>query len=432
MTARLTSTDLGFAQAFDALVAQKRGAAPDVAADVSAILLDVRARGDEAVCHYTEKFDRVSLAPVDLRVTEATMNEAIHSIDAETRAALELAASRIEAYHREQLPTSGRRTDEAGVELGGRWTPIDAVGLYVPGGKASYPSSVLMNAIPACVAGVARIVMCVPAPGGNINPLVLAAAKLAGVNEVYCVGGAQAIAALAYGTATIAPVDKIVGPRNAYVAEAKRQVFGHVGIDMIAGPSEILVVADGKNAPALTAMDLLSQAEHDEVAQSILITDDPAFADAVAEKVDHHLETLPSAAVARRSWNDFGAIIKVGDLVADAPELIDRLAPEHLMIATGDPDALFERVRHAGAVFLGRHTPEALGDYVVGSNHVLPTARSARFSSGLTVLEFMKRTSIVRAGEAGLKAIGPAAVRLAEAEGLPAHAASVRMRLDRD
>lgn len=428
MPQRLNSLDANFATAFDALVAQKRGASPDVAAVVSAIIAEVRGKGDVALCQYTEKFDGLKLKPADLRITASEIESAYASVDAEARAALELAASRIEVYHKRQMPTSERYTDDVGVELGGRWTPIEAVGLYVPGGKASYPSSVLMNAVPARAAGVARVVMCVPAPKGVLNPLVLAAAKIAGVHEVYRVGGAQAVAAMAYGTDTIKPVDKIVGPGNAFVAEAKRQVFGHVGIDMIAGPSEILVVADAKNDPAVIAVDLLSQAEHDETAQSILITDDAGFADAVCAAVDDHLSTLASAPLARQSWNDFGAVIVVRD-IKESPSLIDRLAPEHLMIATDDPEAIFDQVHHAGAVFLGRETPEAIGDYVAGSNHVLPTGRSARFSSGLTIFAFLKRTSIVRAGEAGLAALGPAAQRLAEAEGLPAHARSVSIRL---
>ncbi len=430
MPQRLNSLDANFAAAFDALVAQKRGASSDVAGVVSAIIKEVRSKGDTALRQYTEKFDGLKLDPAGLRITAEEIESACAAVDADARAALELAARRIEAYHKRQMPKSERYTDDAGVELGGRWTPIEAVGLYVPGGKASYPSSVLMNAVPARAAGVARIVMCVPTPKGALNPLVLVAAKIAGVDEIYRVGGAQAVAAMAYGTDTIKPVDKIVGPGNAFVAEAKRQVFGHVGIDMIAGPSEILVVADAKNDPTVTAIDLLSQAEHDETAQSILITDDATFADAVCAAVGGHLETLASAPLARQSWNDFGAVIVLRDL-DEAPALIDRLAPEHLMIATDDPEVIFDQVRHAGAVFLGRETPEAIGDYVAGSNHVLPTGRSARFSSGLTIFEFLKRTSIVRAGKAGLAALGPAAQRLAEAEGLPAHARSVSIRLEK-
>jgi len=432
MTQRLDSSDQDFVAQFAALVTQKRGAAPDVARVVADIVADVVARGDKALCHYTEKLDGLAVSPAGLKISRDEIEAAYQSVDASARADLELAASRIEAYHKRQLPKDERYTDEEGIELGGRWTPIEAVGIYVPGGKASYPSSVLMNAVPARVAGVKRIAMCVPTPKGEINPLVLAAAKIAGVDEIYRLGGAQAVAALAYGTDTIPPVDKIVGPGNAYVAEAKRQVFGHVGIDMIAGPSEILVVADAKNDPQWTAIDLLSQAEHDEIAQSILITDDRGFANAVCEGVEDHLATLPSAPIARKSWEGFGAVVIVSNLEGEAPALIDQLAPEHLMIAAENPDGIFENVHHAGAVFLGRNTPEAIGDYVAGSNHVLPTGRSARFSSGLTIFEFIKRTSIVRVGEGGLAAIGPAAERLAEAEGLPAHARSIRIRLGRD
>jgi len=432
MTQRLDSSNQDFAAQFAALVAQKRGAAPDVAKAVADIIADVVARGDKALCHYTEKLDGLAVSPAGLKITTDEIEAAYSSVDADALAALKLAASRIEAYHKRQLPKDERYTDEAGIELGGRWISIDAVGIYVPGGKASYPSSVLMNAIPARVAGVNRIAMCVPTPKGEVNALVLAAAKIAGVDEIYRLGGAQAVAALAYGTDTIPPVDKIVGPGNSYVAEAKRQVFGQVGIDMIAGPSEILVVADAENNPQWTAIDLLSQSEHDELSQSILITDDQGFADAVCADIEDHLSTLASAPIARKSWDGFGAVVVVSDLEGEAPGLIDQLAPEHLMIATDTPDEIFEDVHHAGAVFLGRNTPEAIGDYVAGSNHVLPTGRSARFSSGLTVFEFIKRTSFVRVGEGGLAAIGPAAERLAEAEGLPAHARSIRIRLKRD
>ncbi|MFP4004836.1 MAG: histidinol dehydrogenase, partial [Alphaproteobacteria bacterium] len=343
--------------------------------------------------------------------------------------ALTLAAERIETFHRRQLPEDGRVTDSAGVELGHRWTPLDSVGVYVPGGTASYPSSLLMNAVPARVAGVARIAMTVPAPKGKLNPLVLAAARIAGVDEIYRVGGAQAVAALAFGTETIAPVDKIVGPGNAYVAEAKRQVFGTVGIDMMAGPSEILVVADADNDPVWIAADLLSQAEHDENSQAILITDDRAFAEVVMAAAEDHLANLPRAAIARKSWEDHGAVILVAEL-DQAPPLIDRIAPEHLEIATEEPDRLLARIRHAGAIFLGRHTPEAVGDYVAGSNHVLPTSGTARFSSGLSVFDFLKHSAVVRCTPESLGEIGPAAVTLAEAEGLEAHARSVALRLN--
>ncbi len=432
MVQRLDMADKEFAASFNALVAQKRGDDANVSQVVSEILAAIAVRGDDALCHYTEKLDGFAVVPGALRVSAPEIRHALDSIDRETRHALELAARRIEAYHKRQLPRDDRYTDEMDVELGGRWSPIEAVGIYVPGGKASYPSSVLMSAVPARVAGVDRVVMCVPAPEGELNPLVLAAAHVAGVHEIYRVGGAQAIAAMAYGTGAIKAVDKIVGPGNAFVAEAKRQVFGRVGIDLIAGPSEILVIADGNNDPAWTAIDLLAQAEHDEIAQSILITDDLGFADAVEAAVNVHLATLSSAAIAAKSWQDFGAIIVVGNLLQEAPALVDRLAPEHLMIATDNADKIFDEVRHAGAVFLGSRTPEAIGDYVAGSNHVLPTGRSARFSSGLTVFEFLKRTSIVRVGEKGLREIGPTAQLLAEAEGLPAHARSVIIRLEND
>ncbi len=429
MAQRLNIHFKDFAEQFKALVETPRGSVANVSLTVSDILSDVAKRGDEAVCHYTNKFDGHVVEVGNLRIREDEVKAAIAQVDAADLEALKLAAGRIEAYHKRQMPTDDRYTDDAGVELGCRWTAIDAVGLYVPGGKASYPSSVLMNAVPAKVAGVSRLVMCVPTPNGELNPLVLAAADIAGVDEIYRIGGAQAIAAMAYGTDTIAAVDKIVGPGNAFVAEAKRQVFGKVGIDLIAGPSEILVVADGDNVARMTAIDLLSQAEHDETAQSILLTDDGEFADKVEKAIEEELKILPSAAIASKSWNDFGAIIVVGDLLDDAPALVDALAPEHLMIATDEPEALFERVKHAGAIFMGRSTPEAIGDYVAGSNHVLPTNRSARFSSGLTLFEFLKRTSVVRTDSAALAKIGPAAVRLADAEGLPAHATSVSKRL---
>jgi histidinol dehydrogenase len=430
MPLRLDSAALAFDSEFAALIAGKREAAADVDADVALIISDVASRGDAALVELTGKFDRLNLAPSELRIPAAEIAAAAGSCDLATLAALRLAADRIESYHRRQMPEDMDYIDEQGIRLGARWTPVAAVGLYVPGGTASYPSSVLMNAIPAKVAGVERLVMTVPTPDGVLNPLVLAAAHLAGVDEIYRIGGAQAIAALAYGTGTIAAVDKIVGPGNAYVAAAKRRVFGIVGIDMIAGPSEILVVADRHNDPAWVAADLLSQAEHDPAAQSILITDDAGFADAVAAAVERHLENLPRKAIAGASWHAHGAIITVRDW-AEAVPLIDRVAPEHLELMIDDADDVAMRIRNAGAIFLGRHTPEAIGDYVAGTNHVLPTARSARFSSGLGVLDFMKRTSLVRCDEAGLAAIGPAAELLARAEGLDAHATSIAIRLNR-
>ena len=430
MAIRLDASDKGFETAFQELLGAKREASVDVNDAVEKIIADVRARGDEALVELTNKFDRVSLTAADLRIPDADLDAAVKACDAKTLDALKLAKLRIEAYHARQRPTDARYTDDVGVELGHRWTPVGAVGLYVPGGTANYPSSVLMNAIPAKVAGVERVVMVVPMPDGKVNPLVLAAARLAGVDEVYRVGGAQAVAALAYGTATIAPVDKIVGPGNAWVAAAKRQVFGTVGIDMIAGPSEILVVADGDNDPAWIAADLLSQAEHDESSQSILITDDADFASRVDAEVARQLSLLPRQKTATRSWQDFGAIIIV-KAIEDAIPLVDRLAPEHLEIALDDPEPMAAKIRNAGAIFLGRYTPEAIGDYVAGSNHVLPTARSARFSSGLNVLDFVKRTSIVRCDAASLAAIGPAAVALAAAEGLDAHGKSVSIRLNK-
>jgi histidinol dehydrogenase len=378
---------------------------------------------------YTRRFDRTALSAADLAIPPVEVDAAIAACAPETIAALETAARRIEDFHRRQTPDNVSYVDAVGVRLGYRWTPISAAGLYVPGGTAAYPSSVLMNAIPAKVAGVERLVMVVPAPDGRLNPLVLAAARLAGVDEIFRVGGAQAVAALAFGTATIRPVDKIVGPGNAYVAAAKRQVFGTVGIDLIAGPSEILVVADGDNDPTWIAADLLSQAEHDESAQAILITDDAGFAQAVMQAVEGHLRTLPRADIARRSWSSFGAVIVVTQL-DEAVDLVDLIAPEHLELAVADPDGLADRVRNAGAIFLGRHTPEAVGDYVGGPNHVLPTARSARFSSGLGVLDFMKRTTLLGCDAQSLRQVGPAAVTLAQAEGLGAHALSVSLRLN--
>ena len=428
MALRLDSASLDFEAAFTGLLATKREVSEDVDAAVRAIIRDVRADGDAALVRYSQRFDRVDLRALGLRGSAAEIAAAVRASRPEELAALRLAHERIRAFHARQLPENLRFTDPLGVDLGWRWTAIQAVGLYVPGGTASYPSSVLMNAVPAKVAGCERLVMVVPSPDGRINPLVLAAADLAGIDEVYRVGGAQAIAALAYGTETIAPVMKIMGPGNAYVACAKRQVFGQVGIDMIAGPSEVLIIADGTGDAEWIAADLLAQAEHDAAAQSILITDDPALADAVAREVEVQLGTLRREAIARASWRDFGAIILVPAL-ADAVPLADRLAPEHLEIVAADAEGLSDAVRNAGAIFIGAHTPEAVGDYVGGSNHVLPTARSARFSSGLNVLDYMKKTSILKCSPAALAAIGPAAVVLGEAEGLDAHARSVAMRL---
>ncbi|MEA2773209.1 MAG: histidinol dehydrogenase [Acetobacteraceae bacterium] len=427
---RLSVRDAGFEARIVELLSQARETTETVDRAVADIIAGVRARGDEAVIDYTTRFDRHMLTPDGLHISAAEIDAAVASIPAELAAALDLAATRIEAFHRAQLPQDLRMTDAAGVTMGMRWTALDAVGLYVPGGKAAYPSSVLMNAIPARAAGVGRIAMCVPTPDGLLNPLVLAAARRAGVTEIYRIGGAQAVAALAYGTASIAPVDRIVGPGNAYVAEAKRQVFGRVGIDNIAGPSEVVVLADASTDPRCIAVDLLAQAEHDEAAQSILITDDSAFADAVAAAVAAELPTLPRSAIAGASWSAHGAIIVVDDW-NQAVGLVDRLAPEHLQLMLRDPDAVFAKVRHAGAVFLGQFCPEAVGDYVAGPNHVLPTGRTARFASGLSVFDFLKRTTFVSATQAALQAIGPAGVALAEAEGLQAHARSIALRLDR-
>jgi histidinol dehydrogenase len=425
---RLSISDPAFDARFAALLSQARETTETVDRAVAAILADVRARGDAAVIEYTARFDRMVLTADRLRVSSAEVDAAVAGIPAELAAALDLAATRIEAFHQAQLPADLRMTDAAGVTMGMRWTSLDAVGLYVPGGKAAYPSSVLMNAIPARAAGVSRIAMCVPTPDGVLNPLVLAAARRAGVSEIYRIGGAQAVAALAYGTASIAAVDRIVGPGNAYVAEAKRQVFGRVGIDNIAGPSEVVVLADARNDPRRIAVDLLAQAEHDEAAQSILITDDAGFADAVAAAVLAELPTLPRAAIAGASWDAHGAVIVVENW-DQAAGLVDRLAPEHLQLMLRDPEAVFARVRHAGAVFLGAFCPEAVGDYVAGPNHVLPTGRTARFASGLSVFDFLKRTTFVSATQAALEAIGPAGVALAEAEGLQAHARSIALRL---
>ena len=419
-----------FEARFSAFLSTKREVSDDVNAVVRDIIDDVRRRGDAALIDYSARFDAVDLDAVGLRVTDADIDAAIAVTDPEVLDALKLAAERIEKHHARQMPKDDIYEDALGVGLGSRWTAIEAVGLYVPGGTASYPSSVLMNALPAKVAGVPRVVMVVPASGGAINPTVLAAARIAGVTEIYRVGGAQAVAALAYGTETIAPVAKIVGPGNAYVAAAKRQVFGQVGIDMIAGPSEVLVIADRENDPDWIAADLLAQAEHDEGAQSILITDDRDFGEAVEQAVERQLKSLSRTATAAKSWADFGAIILVGDLSASVP-LADRIAAEHLELAVAEPDALLNRIRNAGAIFVGRHTPEVIGDYVGGSNHVLPTARSARFSSGLSVLDYVKRTSILRLGPDQLAALAPAAITLANSEGLDAHARSVSIRLNR-
>ncbi len=430
MTIRLDIRAGDFAQGFRAFLDTKREVAADVEAAARAIVADVAARGDQALKEYTRKFDRFDPDDAGLRVRAEEISTALNACEGKALAALELARDRIEAFHRRQLPQDDRFEDALGVELGSRWTAIEAVGLYVPGGTAAYPSSVLMNAVPAKVAGVPRIVMVVPAPGGAVPPLVLAAAKLAGVDDIFRVGGAQAIAALAHGTKTIAPVAKIVGPGNAYVAAAKRIVFGKVGIDMIAGPSEVLILADNTGNPAWIAADLLAQAEHDASAQAILITDDAALAAAVERVIDGELKRLPRGEIAGASWRDFGAVILVREL-DEAVALVDAIAPEHLEIVAADGDRLARRVRNAGAIFIGAHSPEAIGDYVAGSNHVLPTARSARFSSGLGVLDFMKRTSILKCGPEQLRALADAAITLAEAEGLEAHARSVAIRLNR-
>lgn len=426
----LNATDADFEDDFQKLLTAKREDSPDVDDTVAEIIAQVRADGDAAVIALTEKFDRVALTADTLRIPDDEVTEAAASVPTNQRTALVLAADRIRAYHERQRPENAEWTDETGATLGWRWTPVAAAGLYVPGGLASYPSSVLMNAIPAKVAGVPRLAMVVPAPDGMLNPLVLAAAELAGVDEVYRIGGAQAIAALAYGTETIAPVDKITGPGNAFVAAAKRRVFGKVGIDMIAGPSEILVIADGDNDPDWIALDLLSQAEHDESAQSILITTDASFGQAVAAAVEARLKMLDRRAIAGPSWRDFGAVITVPDLET-AAVLSDRIAPEHLELCVADPEALSARITHAGAIFLGQWTPEAIGDYVGGPNHVLPTARSARFSSGLSVLDFMKRTTLARMTPGALRSIGPAAETLAQTESLEAHGLSVTARLQK-
>ena len=423
----LRAGEPGFEESFEKLVTNRRESDPDVARDVTAILADVRERGDAAVALHTGKFDGFELGE-DWTIGADACRAAYEALDEALREALELAASRIRAYHEQQLPTGRDYTDAAGMRLGARWLPVDAAGLYVPGGRAAYPSSLLMNAIPARVAGVERLVVVTPTPGGAANPLVLAAAHICGIDEVWRIGGAQAIAALAYGTERIAKVDVITGPGNAWVAEAKRQLYGVVGIDMVAGPSEILVIADSANDPNWIAADLLSQAEHDPAAQAILITDDEAFANQVDEALEALLNTLPNSGTARASWEAHGTVIVVGDL-CDAPPLANRLAAEHVELAVADPQPLFAAIRHAGSIFLGRNTPEAIGDYIAGPNHVLPTGRRARFASGLSVLDYMKRTSFIDASAGAMAAIGPAAVALAEAEGLSAHALSVRLRL---
>lgn len=430
MPVRLDASAANFEAQFSALLAAKREVSDDVDNAAAAIIADVIAHGDDAVIACTEKFDRLTLTPQTLRVKPEEITAAIAQCEAKTLDALKFARDRIDAYHRKQLPRDESFTDALGVELGWRWSAIDAVGLYVPGGTASYPSSVLMNAVPAKIAGVPRVVMVVPSPDGQLNPLVLAAASFAGVDEIYRIGGAQAVAALAYGTKTIAPVAKIVGPGNAFVAAAKRRVFGQVGIDMIAGPSEVVIIADDTANADWVAADLLAQAEHDTAAQSILITSSQRLAADVDHAVEAQLRLLPRADIAGASWRDFGAIILVRDLAASMP-LVNRLAPEHLEIACDQPDALVPHIRNAGAIFIGHHTPEAIGDYVGGSNHVLPTARSARFSSGLGVLDFMKRTSILRCSAESLPALANAAITLGEAESLQAHARSVAIRLNR-
>jgi histidinol dehydrogenase len=430
MAITLSTHDTDFEAAFAALLAAKRESAADVDDTVAGIIDDVAGRGDAALIDYTRRFDRLTLTPAQLRLSAREIAEIAEQAPPETVAALRLAAKRIEDFHRRQLPQSIDYVDAVGVRLGMQWRPLASAGLYVPGGTAAYPSSVLMNAIPAKVAGVGRLVMVVPAPDGVLNPLVMAAARLIGVDEVYRIGGAQAVAALAYGTATIAPVDKIVGPGNAYVAAAKRRVFGRVGIDMIAGPSEILVIADNRNDPSWIAADLLSQAEHDISAQAILITDDAKFGAMVEEAILNHLTRLPRASIARQSWDTNGAIIVTRDW-GEAAGLVDRVAPEHLELAVDEPERLAARIHHAGAMFLGRYTPEAVGDYIAGPNHVLPTARSARFASGLSVFDFLKRTTFVGCDASSLAALAPAAIRLAEAEGLDAHALSLSIRLNR-
>lgn len=429
MAVRLAQSEPDFETRFGELLSAKREATEDVEAVVRAIVADVKARGDAALIDYTTKFDRVTPTPEKLRFTERELAAADSGVSPEVRAALALARDRIEAYHRKQMPEDVNRTDPIGVELGWRWTALESVGLYVPGGTAAYPSSVLMNAVPAKVAGVERLVMCVPTPDGKLNPAVLVAAKLAGVHEIYCVGGAQAVAAMAHGTQSIRPVVKIVGPGNAYVAAAKRQVFGTVGIDLIAGPSEVLIIADSRANPAWIAADLLAQAEHDPSSQAILITDSEPLADAVEDAVESQLKTLPRKTTAGASWRDFGAII-VATSLHDGAEVANRIAAEHVEVMVASPERILPAIRNAGAIFIGQYTPEAVGDYIAGSNHVLPTSRSARFSSGLSVLDFVKRTSILKCGPEQLNKLGPAAMTLAEAEGLEAHRRSVAIRLN--
>ncbi|HUK58826.1 MAG TPA: histidinol dehydrogenase [Stellaceae bacterium] len=429
MPLRLDTRERSFAASFRDFLDAQRANEADVDREAATIIADMRARGDDALADFTRRFDRLDFARVPLRVAPAEIAAAEGQCAADALGALAFAAGRIADYHRRQLPQDLDYTDDAGVRLGARWRAIEAVGVYVPGGTAAYPSSVLMNIVPAKVAGVPRIVMAVPAPHGNLNPLVLAAAKLAGADEIYRMGGAQAVAALAYGTASIRAVDKIVGPGNAYVAAAKRRVFGAVGIDTIAGPSEVLVIADRANDPAWIAADLLAQAEHDEAAQSILVTDDAEFADRCVDAVERLLARLPRQDIAGASWAKHGAVILVRDL-GEAPAIVDQIAPEHVELAVADPEPLLAKIRNAGAIFLGRHTPEAIGDYVGGPNHVLPTSRSARFSSGLGVLDFLKRTSILGCDPASLRALGPEALALARAEGLDAHALSIAIRLN--
>ncbi|NVN06672.1 histidinol dehydrogenase [Asaia spathodeae] len=425
----LQSSDTDFETRLTSLLADRSAVETSVSTPVRDIIAAIRAQGDTALCDYTARFDRLALTPETIRISEAEIAQEADKVDAELMEALTLAATRIESFHRAQMPSDLSYTDDAGLTLGMRWTSLDAVGLYVPGGKAAYPSSVLMNALPARVAGVERIAMCVPCPDGVLNPLVLAAARVCGVSEIYRIGGAQAVAALAYGTATIPPVDRIVGPGNAYVAEAKRQVFGHVGIDSIAGPSEVVIVADNRNEPRFVALDLLAQAEHDELAQAVLITDDAAFAQTVVEALENELLTLPRAAIAGKSWADHGAVVIVRDW-AEAAQIANRFASEHLEVMLNDPEGFASQIRHAGAMFLGRNCPEAVGDYVGGPNHVLPTSRTARFASGLSVFDFLKRTTSIAADANGLRAVGPAGVALARAEGLGAHALSLSARLD--
>lgn len=429
MAREFDTSDENFDIAFDAFLSETRETEEDVTLSVTEILSAVKARGDDALVEFTERFDGLAVRKEDIRFSEAEIDAACAMAETSSVDALKFAADRITSYHQRQLPSDDRYTDDAGIELGHRWTAIDAVGIYVPGGLASYPSTVLMNAIPAQVAGVKRIAMCVPAPEGVINPLVLVAARVAGVEEIHRIGGAQAIAALTYGTESVQPVDKIVGPGNVYVATAKRLVFGQVGIDMIAGPSEIAVLADGENSADWVAADLLSQAEHDTAAQAILLTPDKALARDVSVAIDARLRTLPKEAIARQSWEQHGAIILVRDLDEGA-DVVNRLAPEHLELAVNDPDKLLPLIRHAGSIFLGRYTPEAIGDYVAGPNHVLPTSGAARYASGLSVLEFMKRSSLISVPVEGIRRIGPAAMEIARAEGLDAHAASIAIRLN--